>query len=359
MSFEFTEFDEKMMRRCFQLAKNGVGHTAPNPMVGCVITHNGKIIGEGYHQQYGGPHAEVNAIASVKNELLLKEATLYVNLEPCAHHGKTPPCSDLIVQKGIPRIIIANVDPYAKVAGMGIEKLKKANRKVKYGLLEQEGWFLNRRFFTFHTKKRPWVILKWAESEDGFIDIIRNIKSKSTPTWLTNDQSKHLVHKWRSEEQSILVGQRTAILDNPNLNVREWYGKDPLRILIDPDLSVKSPNNLLDSGQSTLIFNFEKSEKKENIEFVQVSSQESMILQIFDILHERDIQSVIVEGGAFVLNAFINEGLWDEARRFIGTTYLENGVSAPTISGKPVNTEMIGDVTLHYYYRDTSLYAPV
>ncbi|PLX14617.1 MAG: bifunctional diaminohydroxyphosphoribosylaminopyrimidine deaminase/5-amino-6-(5-phosphoribosylamino)uracil reductase RibD [Salinivirgaceae bacterium] len=343
------------MRRCLQLAQNGMGHTAPNPMVGCVITHNNKIIGEGYHHQYGEAHAEVNAIASVKDQSLLEKSTLYVNLEPCAHYGKTPPCSDLIIEKRIPQIIIGNVDPYAKVAGKGIEKLEKANRKVKYGLLEKEAWYLNRRFFTFHTKKRPWVILKWAESEDGFIDIIRNIKSKGTPAWLTNEQSKHLVHKWRAEEQSILVGQRTAILDNPNLNVREWYGADPLRILIDPDLSVQSPSSLLDTNQLTLVFNYEKSDKKENLEYIQVAPDESIIAQVMDILHERDIQSIIVEGGAFVLNAFIKEGFWDEARRFIGTIYLENGVAAPKIPGKPYYSKMIDETKLHYYFRDQAL----
>lgn len=359
MSFTFTDFDKKMMQRCLQLAANGIGHVAPNPMVGCVIVHDGKIIGEGYHQQYGESHAEVNAIASVKDQSLLAESTLYVNLEPCAHYGKTPPCSLLIIEKKIPNIIIANVDPYAKVAGKGIENLQKANRKVKYGLLEKEGWFLNRRFFTFHTKKRPWVILKWAESEDGYLDIIRNIKSKATPTWLTNEQSRNLVHKWRTEEPCILVGQRTAILDNPNLNVREWYGKHPIRILIDPDLSVKSPNNLLDTDQTTWIFNYEKNYNSNSKEYIQVRPKESMIKQIFDVLYEREVQSLIVEGGAFVLNAFIKEGLWDEARRFIGTIYLENGVNAPLIPGKPSHSEMIEETKLHYYFRDQSLQTSV
>jgi diaminohydroxyphosphoribosylaminopyrimidine deaminase/5-amino-6-(5-phosphoribosylamino)uracil reductase len=359
MSFTFTDFDKKMMQRCLQLAANGIGHVAPNPMVGCVIVHNEKIIGEGFHQQYGKAHAEVNAIASVKDQSLLEQSTLYVNLEPCAHHGKTPPCSDLIIEKKIPQVIIGNVDPFAKVAGKGIEKLQKANRKVKYGLLEQEGWFLNRRFFTFHTKKRPWVILKWAESEDGYIDFIRNIKSKGTPIWLTNEQSKNLVHKWRTEEPAILVGQRTAILDNPNLNVREWYGKNPIRILIDPDLSVKSPNNLLDTDQKTWIFNYKNSFQDGNKAYIQVNPDKSIIMQIFDVLYENNIQSLIVEGGAFVLNAFIKEGLWDEARRFIGTIYLENGVNAPLIPGKPAHSETIGETKLHYYFRDQSLQTSV
>lgn len=355
MSFSFTDFDKKMMQRCLQLAKNGKGHVAPNPMVGCVITYENKIIGEGYHRKYGEAHAEVNAINSVKDQALLEKATLYVNLEPCAHYGKTPPCSDLIIAKKIPGIIIGNVDPYAKVAGKGIEKLQNANRKVKYGLLADEGWFLNRRFFTFHTRKRPWIILKWAESEDGFLDAIRHISNKSLPKWLTNEQSKHLVHKWRTEEQAILVGQRTAILDNPHLNVREWYGENPLRVLIDPDLSVVSPNNLLDTEQETLIFNHKKSEHTGTNEYIQTNAQESMIPQILEELYNRDIQSIIIEGGAFVLNAFIKEGLWDEARRFIGPIFLENGVAAPLIIGKPKHSEMIENTKLHYYFRDQSL----
>jgi diaminohydroxyphosphoribosylaminopyrimidine deaminase/5-amino-6-(5-phosphoribosylamino)uracil reductase len=359
MDFNFTDFDQKMMQRCLQLAQNGKGHVAPNPMVGCVITYENKIIGEGYHRIYGEAHAEVNAINSVKDHSLLEKATLYVNLEPCAHHGKTPPCSDLIIAKQIPTIIIGNVDPYAKVAGKGIEKLQKANRNVKYGLLADEGWFLNRRFFTFHTTKRPWIILKWAESEDGFLDVIRHISNKSLPTWLTNQQSKHLVHKWRAEEQAILVGQRTAILDNPSLNVREWYGDNPVRVLIDPDLSVTSPNNLLDTEQATLIFNHEKSEQVGTKEFIQTNAKQSIIPQILNELYNRDIQSIIVEGGAFVLNAFIKEGLWDEARRFIGSVYLENGVTAPKIPGKSKHSEMIQETKLHYYYRDQSLYTTV
>ncbi len=348
-------FDEVMMQRCFQLAKNGLGRVAPNPMVGCVITHNERIIGEGFHQQYGKPHAEVNAIRSVKDASLLKESTLYVNLEPCTHYGKTPPCSDLIVSKNIPRVVISNVDPYAKVAGKGIEKLKKAGCNVSYGLLKHEGWFLNRRFFTFHTKKRPWLVLKWAESADGYIDLKREAKDKKAPQWLTNQTAKHVVHKWRSEEQSILVGRNTAILDNPRLNTREWAGKSPVRVLIDPELSVPANCNLLDNNQKTLVFNYTKTCENGNIEYIKMPGSKTIIEHILDALYARNIQSVIVEGGAMVLNSFIREGFWDEARRFVGEIHLGDGVLAPVFHNKPSHFEFIGNSKLYSYYNVKSL----
>ncbi len=352
MGQDVTEFDIRMMHRCFELAENGAGQVAPNPMVGCVITHNEKIIGEGFHRAFGKPHAEVNAIHSVKNVELLKHATLYVNLEPCAHHGKTPPCSDLIIAHEIPRIVISNVDPYAKVAGKGIEKLKAAGRNVIYGVEEKTGWFLNRRFFTFHNQKRPWIILKWAESADGFIDIYRDNTDDLRPTWLTNQMAKHMVHRWRAEEDSILVGQNTALLDNPRLNTREWKGKNPLRILIDPKLKVPAKFHILDKSQPTLVFNQLKEEKKGTLEYIKIPPNSSIIASVNNELFERSVQSVIVEGGAYVLQKYIDAGMWDEARRFIGEIHLVEGVKAPVFKGVPSTKMPMGNSILYRYYRD-------
>lgn len=350
MSQETTNFDDLMMRRCFQLAQQGAGHVAPNPMVGCVIVHDKEIIGEGFHQEYGKPHAEVNAIHSVRQVGLLKESTLYVNLEPCAHHGKTPPCSDLIIAHQIPRIVISNVDPYAKVAGKGIEKLKNAGHEVLYGVLKQEGWFVNRRFFTFHKEKRPWIILKWAESADGFLDIYRDYADPARPTWLTNQMAKHLVHRWRAEEQAILVGQNTALLDNPRLNTREWKGVDPLRVLIDPELKVPDSYHILDGSQPTIVFNYQENVQNGSKEYIQAPRDASIIDFMLQKLFERDIQSVIVEGGAQVLQSFINEGVWDETRRFIGEIHLGEGVKAPEFKSIPSRKMVMGNSILYRYY---------
>ncbi len=350
MQENLKDFDEDMMQRCFQLAKNGLGHVAPNPMVGCVITHRNKIIGEGFHRQYGEPHAEVNAIRSVKDSSLLADSTLYVNLEPCAHYGKTPPCADLIVSKSIPRVVISNVDPHAKVAGKGIEKLEAGGCKVSHGLLKKDGWFLNRRFFTYHTKKRPWIILKWAESADGYIDLKREAKDGKAPQWLTNQTAKHLVHKWRKEEQAILVGSNTTILDNPRLNTREWWGNSPVRILIDPDLSVPGESHLLDNSQPTLVFNYTRASKNGQTEYIKMPGSQTIIEQVLEALYARGIQSVIVEGGAMVLNSFIREGYWDEARRFIGEIHLGNGVKAPDFHEKPSESGFVGNAILHTYF---------
>ncbi|HRS53852.1 MAG TPA: bifunctional diaminohydroxyphosphoribosylaminopyrimidine deaminase/5-amino-6-(5-phosphoribosylamino)uracil reductase RibD, partial [Bacteroidales bacterium] len=251
--------DALYIRRCFDLARLGMGKVAPNPMVGCVIVNGNKIIGEGYHQEYGGYHAEVNAINSVIDKDLLKTAVLYVNLEPCAHYGKTPPCTDLIISSQIPKVVISNVDPFEKVAGKGINKLRAAGISVIVGVLKQDGKELNKRFFTFCEQKRPYIILKWAQSLDGFIDKERNSNEKlKGPTWITGDFFKKVVHKWRAEEQAIMVGTNTAINDNPKLTVREVPGKNPLRIVIDRVLKLPHNLNLFDSSTPTLVLTEQK-----------------------------------------------------------------------------------------------------
>ena len=355
MGKEITDFDKHMMQRCFKLAENGAGHVAPNPMVGCVITYEDKIIGEGFHRAYGKPHAEVNAIHSVKKIELLKKATLYVNLEPCAHHGKTPPCSELIAAHQIPRVVISNVDPYAKVAGKGIEKLEAAGTEVIHGVEKAQGWFLNRRFFTYHTQKRPWIILKWAESADGFLDIYRDNSDDLRPTWLTNQMARHLVHRWRAEEQSILVGQNTALLDNPRLNTREWSGNNPLRVLIDPDLKVSPDYHILDTNQKTLVFNWVKAEKNNTIEYIKIGQESSIIHAVIEELYNRSVQSVIVEGGAYVLQNFIDAKMWDETRRFIGEIHLKDGINAPDFKEIPTSKTPMGNSILYKYFRESNL----
>lgn len=320
--------DEQYMQRCLNLALLGLGNVAPNPMVGCVIVHNGIIIGEGYHQKYGEAHAEVNAIASVSTKELLRESTLYVNLEPCSHYGKTPPCSDLIVRSQIPRVVIGSNDPNPLVAGKGIAKLRNAGVEVTSGILKQSTDFLNRRFLTFFTKKRPYIILKWAQSADGFI-----APTDNRQVWLSNELSKKLVHKWRSEEQAIMVGTNTARIDNPELTVRLWKGKNPLRVVIDKDLSLPTGNHLFNNAANTLVFNSRENSKENNIEKVKIDFSASLPKQVLDGLYQRNIGSVIIEGGATLLNSFIEANLWDEARMFKTTALLHSGKTVMPLSG--------------------------
>ena len=289
--------DEKYMQRCLELAKLGLGEAAPNPMVGSVIVHKGKIIGEGYHHKSGDAHAEVNAINSVKDQALLTDSTIYVNLEPCAHYGKTPPCADLIVEKKVPRVVIGCVDSFAKVAGKGIEKLRKAGCDVKVGVLEQECLELNKRFFTFHEKKRPYIILKWDETTDGFIDVLRKPTDPIEPHWITNDLAKKLVHKWRTEETAFMVGTNTARNDNPRLTTREWSGRNPVRLVVDRSLSLDRSLYIFNNEAKTYIFNSKKTETIENLEFVKVDFDESILSNVLNRLYESDIQSIVVEGG--------------------------------------------------------------
>ncbi len=315
------------MQRALQIAKNGIGTTRPNPSVGAVIVCENKIIGEGFTSAYGGSHAEVNAINSVKNKELLKKSTLYVTLEPCSHYGKTPPCSDLIIEKQIPNIVIGCVDDNQLVAGKGIEKLRNANRNVIVGVLENECKNHHKRFFTFQNKKRPYIILKWAETKDGFI--APKTKNEQKPVWISNEFSQQLVHKWRSEEHAILVGTNTAIADNPKLNVRTWGGKNPIRVVLDKNLRISKEISVFDKSVKTIILT-EKSKKSEkNLIFEQIDFSKNIALQICDVLYKNEIQSVIIEGGTQTLQTFIDENLWDEARIFVGNSIFEEGIKAP------------------------------
>lgn len=338
------------MQRCLELAALGRGPASPNPLVGSVIVHDGKIIGEGYHRKSGKAHAEVNAIHSVKDQSKLSESTLYVNLEPCAHHGKTPPCADLITRCNIPNVVIGCVDTYSEVAGKGIEKLKAAGCNITVGVLEEESRHLNRRFFTFHEKKRPYVILKWAQTKDGFIDRVRAADSPVKVNWITNFHSKRLVHKWRHEEPAILVGTNTARNDNPSLTVREVKGDNPLRLVIDRKLELDSNLNLFDGSTPTIRYSAESSANLPNLETKTIDFGSPVIPQILEDLHSRNIQSLIVEGGRQLIQSFIDAELWDEARVFTGDVEFEAGLIAPKLTTKPQETLKIGAdrVAIHY-----------
>ncbi|WP_333809989.1 bifunctional diaminohydroxyphosphoribosylaminopyrimidine deaminase/5-amino-6-(5-phosphoribosylamino)uracil reductase RibD [Flavobacterium sp.] len=331
---------EFYMKRCIELAKNGLGTTYPNPLVGSVIVHEGKIIGEGWHKKAGEPHAEVNAVNSVKDKSLLKEASIYVSLEPCSHFGKTPPCCDLIIANEIPNVIIGTVDPFAKVAGNGIKKLVENGKNVTVGILEDECNELNKRFFTFHQKKRPYIILKWAETEDGFIapEMLKPVQhDKLKPVWITNPYSRQLVHKWRTEEQAILVGTNTVLDDNPKLDARDFSGNNPIRIVLDKSGKISENFHVKDNLQKTIfITESENFISTENCIYENVIFDTRLISSICSILYQNDIQSVIVEGGSKTIQSFIDANLWDEARVFTGKAAFQNGTLAPQISKNPV-----------------------
>ncbi len=306
--------DVKYMRRCLQLAQCGVMGAAPNPMVGAVVVHEGRIIGEGYHIRAGGPHAEVNAIRSVRHPELLPRSTMYVSLEPCAHYGKIPPCADLIVEKRIPRVVVGCMDPFAKVNGMGIRKLRDAGVEVTVGVLEQECLWLNRRFITFHQKKRPWVTLKWAQSRDGYMDALRSAEEQ--PTKFSTPYTSTLVHRLRAMHQAVLVGTGTVLMDNPQLTTRLWPGESPLRLAVDRHGALPATIRLLDDAAPTHIY------------------EDETLLQILSDLHARGVQSLLVEGGARLLQRFVDEGLWDEARVETAPFSLHSGVPAPRLPEK-------------------------
>jgi len=331
---------EFYMNRCLQLAKNGLGTTYPNPLVGSVIVHEGKIIGEGWHRKSGEPHAEVLAIQSVKDKTLLKEATLYVNLEPCSHFGKTPPCCDLILQHDIPNVVIGTIDLHSKVAGKGIQKLKEQGKNVTIGVLEEACFNLNKRFFTFHTKNRPYIILKWAETKDGFIAPIMPELTKHNqlqPIWITNVFSRQLVHKWRSEEEAILVGTKTVLTDNPKLNTRDWAGKNPIRLVFDKSGKINADFNVKDNSQRTLIFTEQENYKNsEHTNYENVIFDKNLIFNILKIAFEKNITSILVEGGRETLQSFIDIGIWDEIRMFTGNEKFGSGIKAPVFNGKPI-----------------------
>jgi diaminohydroxyphosphoribosylaminopyrimidine deaminase/5-amino-6-(5-phosphoribosylamino)uracil reductase len=327
--------NEKYMQRCLDLARMGQGNTGTNPMVGAVIVYHGKIIGEGYHKKYGELHAEANAINSVRDKSLLKKSTLYVNLEPCSHLGKTPPCSELIIKNNIPRVIIGTIDPNAIVSGKGIKKLNESGIEVLTGVLENKSIELNKRFFTFYRKKRPYIILKWAQTIDGYIDIIRKNKQQTELTWISNKISRMLVHKWRAEEHAILVGTNTALLDNPQLNVRFWYGNNPLRIVLDRNLKLPASLHLFDKTLNTVVFNEKKEQLDRKIEYIKTNFNEKTLEEILRILFHKEIQSVLVEGGKMLLESFIESKIWDEARVFIGNRKFKEGTRAPVIPADP------------------------
>ncbi len=330
------------MRRCIALAQNGLGTTYPNPMVGSVIVYNNKIIGEGWHKKAGEPHAEVNAVNSVQDKSLLQKATIYVSLEPCSHFGKTPPCCDLIIKNKIPNVVIGTVDPNIKVAGNGIKKLIEAGIHVTIGILENECNELNKRFFTFHQKKRPYIVLKWAESQDGFIAPLQKLEKK--PVWITNTYSRQLVHKWRTEEQAILVGTQTVIDDDPKLNARDWYGNNPIRLVLDQNNRIPEENTVFDNQIKTIVFTKSGNAiNKENTIFEVVNFNQNIASQIVQILFQHQIQSVIIEGGLQTLQTFIDANLWDEARIFTGKLTLEKGINAPQISKSIYKKKWISD----------------
>ncbi len=351
MTRRLFDVDEKYMVRAIELARLGMGNVSPNPMVGCVIVHNGIIIGEGYHCEYGKSHAEVNAVNSVVNKELLKNSTLYVTLEPCSHFGKTPPCSDLILQCGIPNVVVGTIDPFAQVAGKGIEKLRNGGCKVLQGYLEDKCTELNRRFFTFHQKKRPYIILKWAQTADGFIDIDRSYEQYGQSTWITNDLSRIAVHKMRADESAILVGTNTARKDNPSLTVREWNGRTPLRLVIDKNLKLSPELALFDQSFPTVVYTSKVISGKTNLEFKRILFNGNELEQILNDLHERGIQSLIVEGGQILLNSFINKNIWDEARIFTGKCNFHRGVKAPAFDALMVKSEELDDSWMFVFHK--------
>jgi diaminohydroxyphosphoribosylaminopyrimidine deaminase / 5-amino-6-(5-phosphoribosylamino)uracil reductase len=336
--------DELFMHRAFELAALGRGHVSPNPLVGCIIVHNDRIIGEGYHQKYGEPHAEVNAIESVADKTLLKESTLYVNLEPCSHVGKTPPCADLLIRLKVKKVVVSNLDSNPLVAGDGIKKLRAAGIEVITGVLERNGREFNKRFFTYIEKQRPYIILKWAETADGFI-ARENFDSK----WISNESSRQLVHKWRTEEDAVLVGSKTAAHDNPMLNVRDWTGRNPVRIVIDRFLKLSERLHLFDRSQKTICYNVLKHEEHPNLSLIRLDEEDFLNALIHD-LYKQKIQSIIIEGGAHTLSRFIELNLWDEARTFSSDKTFKKGIAAPSSHGILISQESILNDTLKIFH---------
>lgn len=337
---------EHYILRCLELAQNGLFAALPNPSVGAVLVCNDRIIGEGYTAAYGGAHAEVNAIAAVKHRELIPQSTLYVSLEPCSHFGKTPPCSDLIIRSGIRQVVVGTLDPFALVCGQGIAKMKAAGIEVIIGVLEQACQESNKRFFCFHQNKRPYVILKWAESLDGYIAPLD--KDELKPVWITNSHSRQLVHQWRAEEMGILVGTQTAKVDNPRLDTRDWYGPNPVRIYLDRQNTIPEHYHLLDQRVKTICITADASQKnRENLFFETADFTSNLAQQICEILYKHQIASVIVEGGSKTLAGFIDAKLWDEARIFTGAHPLHSGTKAPEIRGTTASKSSVLEDYLH------------
>ena len=333
---------ETYIRRCFQLARKGEGFVAPNPMVGAVIVHNNTIIGEGYHRKYGEAHAETHAIKAVKNASLLPKSTLYVSLEPCSHYGKTPPCAELIVAHRIPRVVVAVADPNPKVSGKGIQMLRDSGVEVVVGVLEDEARRLIKRFFVNHILRRPYVVLKWAQSSDGFIDRERASFEELPPVCLSNNITQVLAHKLRTEVQAILVGTRTALMDNPQLTARKWFGTNPTRIVIDKDNKLPPDLVIFNVAAPTFVFSASDpndSQRKENVTHISIDFAKNVVEQILQHLFDRNIVSLLVEGGAKTLSSFIEKNVWDEAFIEIADTPLLSGVKSPNIKGVTVETQ--------------------
>ena len=347
--------ENKFMRRCLELACKAEGMTYPNPLVGSVVVHEGKIIGEGYHLKAGGPHAEVIAINSVVVKEKLRDSTLYVNLEPCSHYGKTPPCADLIIANAIPRIVVGTIDTSEKVSGRGVDKLRNAGCEVTTGVNEKECRQINRRFLTFNEKRRPYITLKWAQSADGYIDILRSEDHETKPNWISGKPERVLVHKWRSSEQAILVGAGTIRADNPKLNVREWKGNNPLKLILSGSgiLDIKSVAN--ESNGKTIVFTHNINATIPGTENVMLNYEEPSCRQIISYLHSAGIQSLLIEGGAGVLSHFISNGMWDEARIFKGLTCFKGGVKAPAINGTFLSVTVFAGSNLELYVNDSAL----
>lgn len=338
------------MHRCIELARNGAGSVAPNPMVGGVLVHNDRIIGEGYHQVYGGPHAEVNCIASVDpgDVNMISQSALYVSLEPCAHFGKTPPCADLIILKRIPKVVIGCQDPFYEVNGKGIEKLISAGIEVISGVLEKECLELNRRFFTFHAQRRPYIVLKWAETADNKIGNYGNNRLH-----ITNEYTNRLVHKWRSQEAAIMVGSNTAAMDDPQLSNRLWKGTNPVRVVIDKELRLSSSLKIFDGSVKTIVFNIIKHDEGGAVEYYQITEDANFVHQVLNGLYSMKILSVMIEGGARLTQSFIDEGLWDEARIIQNESLIAgDGVPAPVLTdAKLIREEIIGSDHIKYFKR--------
>jgi diaminohydroxyphosphoribosylaminopyrimidine deaminase / 5-amino-6-(5-phosphoribosylamino)uracil reductase len=339
--------DENYMHRCLALARLGAGNVAPNPMVGAVLVYKDTIIGEGYHQQYGQAHAEVNCLNSVseENRHLIEHSTLYVSLEPCAHYGKTPPCSSLIIAHRIPRVVVGCRDPFKEVDGKGIQQLTQTGIAVNTGILEKECMALNKRFFTFYTQKRPFIILKWAQTADGFI-----AANDDTRLLISNDFTNRMVHQWRSEEQAILVGTNTAMKDNPSLTNRLFNGNNPIRLVIDLWLKLPAQLHIFDQNATTILFNYSIQKKEGNTLYQQLEKDTSIIPQILEYCYTHIIQSILIEGGAVTLQHFIDAGYWDEARIITNKKlHIKKGLPAPVLSNAiPLQQQEIAGDTINY-----------
>ena len=339
------------MQQCLDLALKGLGAVSPNPMVGAVLVYEDRVIGTGYHKRYGEAHAEVNCINSVQeaDKPFIAASTLYVSLEPCSHFGKTPPCADLIIANKIKKVIVACLDPNPLVAGRGVEKLEAAGIEVVTHVLEQESRKINKRFIVFHEQKRPYIILKWAVSVEGNF-----CPSDKSSFWLSNDESKKMVHQWRSEEDAILVGSGTALADNPSLTVREWQGRNPVRVMLDRDLKTPIHFNIYNEEANTIVFNLHKNEERGHVQWIQLPSK-NFIEAAMKKMYDLHIQSVIIEGGLDILNQCMSLRYWDEIRVIQSNTSLIDGLKAPKIQEKSLHQQQLKQDLIYYYHNEQNL----